>query len=416
MDFMKLNIQLFAETTISASMSGDSSYTQRLTVEEIDTDVQNNTSTVKYTLTLSTTKSYTYGSYNLNGNDTYSVSINGSVVASGGYTYDFRKYHSLTIASGTVTITHDSDGTKTINLSSYVGMTHVSKGSGTATGSLTLTPLHRPPANIAYTITENNSVLTNASVANNVFVENLSIKKINVSGTLYDNATISRVGVYNGITPYSNTANPITLDLRSMTLGKNAAGTKIPLVAYIKDSFNTQGLSSSLDSPDLYDFIAYKKVSLIETSVFAKRYGQLTGQVKLNISGTYFNGTVGNKNQGSSYKPTIKYKFWELGTSEPSSFSNTIPAANISVSNGTFTVSNYSIGSTDSSASNYFDPSKIYKVKVYVSDNFTNYTSSEKTISKGKAVWTEYKDRVDFEKITIQNQYEVLGWEVVDTW
>lgn len=146
MEFMKLNIQLFASTTISATMSGDSRYTLKLTVSETNVDTENNTSDVSYTLTLSTTVSYQYGAYNYNGNDTYSISINGVTVASGGYKYDFREYHSLTIKTGTVTgIQHNDNGSKTINLSAYVGMTHVSKGSGTATGTLTLTQINRAP-------------------------------------------------------------------------------------------------------------------------------------------------------------------------------------------------------------------------------------------------------------------------------
>lgn len=146
MEFMKLNIQLFASTTISANMSGDSRYTLKLTVSETNVDTENNTSDVSYTLTLSTTVAYQYGAYNYNGNDTYSISINGVTVASGGYKYDFREYHSLTIKTGTVTgIAHNEDGTKTINISAYVGMTHVSKGSGTANGTLALTSINRAP-------------------------------------------------------------------------------------------------------------------------------------------------------------------------------------------------------------------------------------------------------------------------------
>ena len=146
MEFMKLNIQLFASTTISATMSGDSRYTLKLTVSETNVDTVNNTSDVSYTLTLSTTVSYQYGAYNYNGNDTYSISINGVTVASGGYKYDFREYHSLTIKTGTVTgIAHNDDGSKTINISAYVDMTHVSKGSGTANGTLTLTQINRAP-------------------------------------------------------------------------------------------------------------------------------------------------------------------------------------------------------------------------------------------------------------------------------
>lgn len=317
-------------------------------------------------------------------------------------------YNWVNCGSWSGNIQHKTDGTCTLYVKNHLltstssSYRYIPKDTEQVSELLTLNQLHKPPSNVSYTITETNSLLTSAGISNNLFVENLSIKQINVTGDLHDSATVDRVGVYNRITAYSSTANPLTLNLKNITLQKNDAGTKIPLVGYIKDSFTTQGLSSSLDNPDLYDFITYRNIGITEPQTFAKRYGQLSGQVKLTISGTYFNGTIGNKNQSGSYKPTIKYKFWKLGDSEPSSFTNTVDPANITISNGTFTVSGLNIGSTTASASNYFNPSYSYRLKIQVNDNFTTYTSVEKVITKGEPVWSEYKDRVEFKKINVK--------------
>ena len=265
------------------------------------------------------------------------------------------------------------------------------------TDAITIPIGHEVPSDISYTMTETNPLLVSAGISNDLIVENLSIKNFAITYTLHGGATMTSLGMYNISTPYSAPSSPFSIDLRNTTLRKNNDNTKIPLRAFVKDSFTTQGVSSET----LYDFITYTPITLVETNTFAKRDGQISGKVNLSVNGTFYNDELGNVDQSNTYKPTIKYKFWKYGDTEPSTYAYTIPSSNINISGTTFNVTDYAIGSTNTSATNYFDPDYAYRVKVQVEDNFSVYYSKEKSIPVGEATWTEYPNRVDFKKITI---------------
>lgn len=100
--------------------STSGSYTTTLTVTQTSQSTQNNQSTLTYSLTL--TKNSGTGLWN-NNSCPWSITIDGSTVASGSFTYDFRSYSSLTLkGSTTTTVTHNSDGTKTVACSASVNM------------------------------------------------------------------------------------------------------------------------------------------------------------------------------------------------------------------------------------------------------------------------------------------------------
>lgn len=263
---------------------------------------------------------------------------------------------------------------------------------------------HTPPTNVTYTITELNQKLINAGITDNLFVENLSEKQFDISATLHDDADVSKYSIYNYFQVYSSQTTPITIDF---SVNDMFAGNGERDMVYIRARVDdTLGGSTWSGNPynifDTYNYIPYSKINLVETSTTAKRNGQTSGKVKLNVNGTFYNGEVGNKSQSGTYKPVVKYKFWQTGTEEPSTYNYTIPSENIVVENEKFSVSNYEIGSSVETDINWFNPENSYKVKIQLSDNFTTYESNEKTINVGKATWTEYKDRVNFEKLTVK--------------
>ena len=270
---------------------------------------------------------------------------------------------------------------------------------------------HENPSNVSFTITEKNQKLINAGISNNTYVNNLSIKEYNISATLHDGATATDYNLYNGIVPSFNKTNIVTIDYSKKELVTWQETEKVPMRAQVLDNMGGNGYSSSAYNPDLYDYIPYTKIGLIETSTTVRRNGQTSGRVKLNINGNFYNGSIGNITQT---KPTIKYKYWKLGDTEPTTYDNTIPSNSINVSGNNFVVNNYEIGSIVETATNYFNPELAYRVKIYVEDNFTSYTSQDKSIPIGEATWTEYKDRVDFKKITIKNKNEFF-YEPGDT-
>lgn len=265
---------------------------------------------------------------------------------------------------------------------------------------------HTNPSDVSFTITEKNQKLINAGIANNTYVNNLSIKEYNINATLHDGATATDYNIYNGVVPSFNKSTPITIDYSQKELVTWNDTGKVPIRVQVLDNMGGNGYSSSAYDPALYDYIPYLKISLNEATTTARRNGQTSGRVKLNINGTFYNGSVGNVTQT---KPIIKYKYWSANATEPATFDNVIPSDKIIISNNNLSVVDYEIGSIDETASNYFNPDYAYRVKVYVEDNFTSYISQEKQIPVGEATWAEYKDRVDFKKITVKGVEILVG-------
>lgn len=263
---------------------------------------------------------------------------------------------------------------------------------------------HTAPDNISYTITETNPLLQTLNVDNNTFVENLSIKEFMFSYNLYDNANLSKVSIWNGASAvYSSNANPLIIDLKTQPLPSKNENGKIILKGKVTDSMDGSSFADG-SGWDIYDVIEYTIPTISETLTTAKRNGQLSGKVLVNLAGTFFKGQIGNYNQQNLL--SIKYKFWENSSTveEPSEYSNTISSESILYTNNTFKVSNYEIGSDNESDTNYFNPKKSYKIKFLIEDKFNIIESSIKSISVGDPTWVEYKDRVDFKRITVKGK------------
>ena len=88
-------------------------HTYTLTLTETGTSVANNTSTVSYSFDLTDDSNWFWEGWN--NSITYSVSANGSTLASGSIPNHTTK--SQNIAKGTITVTHNADGTKSIPFS-----------------------------------------------------------------------------------------------------------------------------------------------------------------------------------------------------------------------------------------------------------------------------------------------------------
>ena len=300
---------------------------------------------------------------------------------------------------------------------------HAGELASTKCSNITFESAHTPPSDVFYTMEETNPKLLQYGFPHDAIVENLSNKKFTIGATLYDGATVQYAFAYNRINFHrvETTDNPATVyyDFGSNEIALDDEGLRVPIAVRITDSlgsgkFNNE-TSELAKAWDMYDYYPYNKITLIETSTTAKRNGQTSGKVKLNVNGTFYNGFIGSINQTDGYKPTIKYKFWELGKEEPSTYDYEISSDDIIIENNTFKVINYEIGTTEETKINYFNPEIAYRVKVYVEDKFTNVESNqEKPIPIGEATWTEYKNRVDFKKITIKGNevsYGDTGWK-----
>jgi len=90
-------------------------YTLRLRVTLASQNTANNTSTVNWALYAIKNSGSGYWTNSAKG---YGWNIGGNA-GSSSRTYDFRNYTTLTVRSGSYTITHDDDGTKSISVSGY---------------------------------------------------------------------------------------------------------------------------------------------------------------------------------------------------------------------------------------------------------------------------------------------------------
>lgn len=387
---MKLDIQKFA---VSKSTS----------FSESNLNTTNNTSSLTITIYFSAGNNVTYFS-----SATLYCTCNGVTQSA---SVSHPKGGSVTKSFTFNNIQHNANGTKTVSWSWNCNTGTSVLGNISDSGTKALTTLHKPPLVTGYTITETNQDLIDIGIADNVFVANLSKKSVNITYTLYDNATLLRASVYNSTNQnYLSNTLPVLMDFTQNTLYTTEDG--VPIYVRITDNKNSatyysnNGVTSGRINPDFYNYINYVPISLTSSTTIAKRLGQISGRVGLNINGVYYNGVIGNVDQ-TSYKPIIKYKFWKYGDSEPSTYAYTIPANDITISNGTFSVSDYDIGSTIETDTNYFDPEFAYRIKIYVEDNITNTESNELQIQVGEPVWSEYPNRVDFKRITIGG-YDVL--------
>ncbi|TDL43604.1 fibronectin type III domain-containing protein [Microbacterium oleivorans] len=128
--------------TISALHNSNSAYRTYLEVDLDSQSVSGNTSTVSWRVY--TIKSSGTG-YSGSGTGDGDASVNGSVWNNGSFSYDFTggSPKTVTLASGTRTIGHASDGTKTISYSFNVKLGVV--GTASASGSYTLPRIAKEP-------------------------------------------------------------------------------------------------------------------------------------------------------------------------------------------------------------------------------------------------------------------------------
>ena len=312
------------------------------------------------------------------GDNTYS----GTIPAYDGYSTVV-----LNSASG-IEIPHNADGTRTINIGFTVtdgANQRYTCGNASASDTFTLSVLHKAPLITNVAIAETNSQLTGLSVANDLIIQFLSKKRFTITATLYDNATLSNCSVYynNALIGTAN-SNQVTVDFSSVSeliLANNKVGLQIQVV----DSKG--GISSQNYN---YNVIKYTRPTIENTSSTIKRKTgggtNLTdNKANLNFVGTCYkaNDIIGNNNTQQ-----VQYKVWN--NTEPS-YTN-VPSTS---SGNNVTVSNYEISNV------LYTSVYNYKIKIY--DTFGNYAEKTGSIPTGKSVWSEYKDRVNFDKLTVQN-------------
>lgn len=130
--------------TYNKVLSSNNYYTVYIDVSQTSQSITNNTSTISWSLRV--VKSYGSGYWGADANaSNYSVSIDGVNVSSGQKSYDFTGStpKTITVASGTRTVSHSADGSKSVAVSGYWKDNANGLGSATASGTLALSTIAR---------------------------------------------------------------------------------------------------------------------------------------------------------------------------------------------------------------------------------------------------------------------------------
>ena len=257
-----------------------------------------------------------------------------------------------------------------------------------ASGTLSLTPLHASPIINNVIISESSDTMTSLGVTNDTIVQFLSKKKFTIDTTTYDNATVKNYSIYhNNVLIGTSTTNEVIVDFSNVNELVDSGTGYVGLTVAITD--NLGGYITKMFN---YPVIKYTRPTIEATSTTIKRKTGngtvLTDNIAvLNFVGTCYkcDDVIGNANT-----PTVQYKIWN---SEEPNYSDleTPNEANIKIEG--YEISNILYTS-------------VYNYKIKLSDTFTNLDTiiKENKVPTGQSVWSEYKDRVDFLKITINKK------------
>lgn len=360
-----------------------SEYQCRIGYEIVSENTSTNKREVKLQLEARTTSS-SYITWGVSQTPT----IDGKKLSSS--TLDLRKVNSWKVlGTRIITITGAFSGKKVGSFTVDTSTDWALK-SGSASVTLDLDDLHTPPVVNSVDLVEKNTQLNSYTG----IVQFLSTKNITFDTSTYDDATISSYQVqHNGVLIGSSTSNGMTINFDNVgTLatfemnGKTYATFKFIVI----DSYGT---SSSLEQQ--IEVIKYSKPNLVQTSSNVKRNGQLTGKVKLNLIGSFFNQTI----NGVANTISLKFAYWKKGDDESTTYYN-IP---FTASDNNINISDWNVAKNGTEIS---DISKdyAYMFKIIATDHFNKKSEITLLCPVGEYLWAEFKDRVDFKDITIKGE------------
>lgn len=303
-------------------------------------------------------------------------------------TLDLRTVNSWKVlGTRTITITGAFSGTKrgsfTVDTSAEWSLK-----SGSASVTLDLDDLHTPPVVNSVDLVEKNTQLNSYTG----IVQFLSTKNVTFDTSTYDDATISSYQVqHNGVLIGSSTSNGMTInfdDVGTLATFEMNGKTYATFKFIVIDSYGT---SSSLEQQ--IEVIKYSKPNLVQTSSNVKRNGQLTGKVKLNLIGSFFNQSI----NGVANTISLKFAYWKKEDTESTTYYD-IPFTS---SDNNINISDWNVAKNGTEIS---DISKdyAYMFKIIATDRFNKKSEVTLLCPVGEYLWAEYKNRVDFKDITIK--------------
>lgn len=290
--------------TINGSVSKNSNYyTYYLEVTESNVSIANNTSVVTATLKIYTNYSGALASRSASATHTITIDGTNYSITTGAYT--LGKYNTVTLGSASKTVTHNSDGSKTVSVSASSPDLAQGNGwgpySGSASGTMTLTTIPRASSFSASGNTIGSAINVNITRASSSFTHTVKLTfgsasetKTNVGestsftpslstyGAQIPNATSGTgtitVDTYNGSTKIGSSSQNITLNMPSSA---------VPTISSVTLAEAVSGLASK--------FGAYiQQKSKISYTVSASGiYGSTIKSYKVEINGSTYNSSTG---------------------------------------------------------------------------------------------------------------------------
>lgn len=395
--------------------TNNSAWTYKLEVNEIDTSVQDRTSTVRVQVYLGRASSTSY----LGGNYSTSVNCGGQSQSENG-NISYPTYISggdwLLLKTFDFVVANENNPT-TIAISSTFSSSDFTPSYASANGSMQLTILHINPTIEIAEMVEINQDMIDLSIPDTTIVQFLSQKRITLHATTSDNAVPNyRLEHFNTNyvlpTPPNEyqSSNVFETDYTQNDVVINNSG-KAKIIQRVKDSLNgtaTDWLYLNINGEKQEpNGIAYTKPTLEFTSTYIKRKSgngtNLTdNKADLNLIGTFYknNDIIGNNNEIIN----IGYKIWEDRATEPSSY---ITIQNPTISGGNISVSDLEISNVVFT--------KVYRYKIIIVDKYNYAATTTGKIPIGLPTWTEYQDRIDFLKLTVKgyNPFEYSENETI---
>lgn len=239
--------------TKTVSGSGLRQYGLQLRCTEDSTSIPNNTSTISWSLVL-TSGNYSFGDFWIG----WTVKLGDKTVSHADDNYkaiSISSNSSLVIASGTDTVTHNNDGTKTINIYGYLSISSAYPGPGdmTCSGDWALTTIPRASSMTlpsSFTIGSSGSITI--QMASNTFSHTITYSGYGLSGTVANlNAGVSSTSWTPPTSFYaklpSSTSGTVTLTLTtksgSTTIGTATYNATIVVPSSIKPTAPTVTLA-----------------------------------------------------------------------------------------------------------------------------------------------------------------------------
>ncbi len=278
-------------------------YRLLLNVTETSTSIDNNTSNISWNLQCQATNSYAQWNP---GPGTVSVSINGSNVWSGRPAFVFPGYNStITLCSGSLTVGHNADGTKSIACSaSYTATSSASylPGNMSCSGNMGLSTIARAttPTLSASSVAIGCSVTINTPRASSSFTHTLRYYFMGTEGQIASNVGTSQSwtiptsfltslpdSVSGQVTIYCDTYSGSTLiGTKSVALTVTVPSSYVPKISSITVSEATAGLASQFAV-----FVQSKSPFKVVTSASGNS-GSTIKTCSVRVDGSTYTGTT----------------------------------------------------------------------------------------------------------------------------